>query len=176
MLPLLAFAGIGAAANAGFSIFGAASRNAAIEESMRRNQMAAEAELAQQARINDLQVMRSRRTAARTFGMIAVSAAERGVGPGGSVAALDRNAAVDESLNQYALGIEHYGADLRTRISLSNSQRALAGQGQDYLLAGLTGAIQGAQTGLSIGQGIKGIMSSPDLPPLYDVGPPKYLQ
>lgn len=165
-----------AAVGTGLSIYGATQKNDAIGSSLDANRQAARDELAQQAKINELRVQRARRTAERTMGIVSVSAAERGVGPGGSTAALQRQLAVDAADNQYAIGIEAYGADLRTRMGLENTQRSLASQGQNLLMAGLTGAIQGAQTGLSIGQGIQGAMSSPDLPPLYDVGPPKYLQ
>lgn len=174
--PFLALAALGAAANGGLSILGANARNAQIEQSMRSNNAAAAMEIQQQHRIAALQRERSRRAANRTFGLITVSAAERGVGMGGSVAAIERTAAVDEALNQNAMDIEAFGAGQRTLASLRNTQTSLASQGQSLALAGLTGAIQGAQTGLSIGQGIQGLSASPDLPPLYDMGPPKYLQ
>lgn len=165
MLPLLAIAGGMAALQGGLSMFGASSRNRQIRRSYQYNQQAAVAEMQQQARINEIQVLRTRQDASRAMGLVAVSAAERGVGMGGSTAALDRNIAIDADLNEYALEVERYGAEQRTLANLRLTNQGLAAQGQNVALAALTGAISGAQTGLSIGQGIEGLTSGVPVKP-----------
>lgn len=152
-----AFAGIGA----GLSAFGAQSRNTAINRAMDRNNRNAAEEIAAQQRIYEIQATRARKDEARTQGLVAVSAAERGVGSGGSTEALSTNIAIEGNVNQYALGLEHYGQERRTLATLQNTQEGLAGQGQSVALAALSGAVQGAQTGLSIGNGIEDLMKEP---------------
>jgi len=170
-----------AAAQGGLSIAQASARNSALSRSAASANANARTELEQQNRVAGIQTTRARQNAARVRGLITVAAASRGVGAGGSVAALERNVDQDTALNQYAIDTNHYGAGQRVLAQLANVNQNLANEGQNPLLSGVTGALQGFSTGLSIAGGIKGIMG-PEAPlPGYGelggpMGPPDYLK
>ena len=147
----------------GTSIFGANDRNRAIRKRMKANNANAAVELEQQRRIFAVQSTRSRQNAASTMGLIGVTAAERGVGSGGSVAALERNVAADQELNDYALDIERFGVERRTLSQLNLAQMGLEEQTQPLALAAFGGAAQGISTGLSIGRGLGELLGPPKM-------------
>lgn len=151
----------GGAVGAGLSVYGASERNQQIGETMNRANDAAAEEIAQQGRIAGVQTRQTREQAARIRGAIRVSTADRGVGFGGSAAALERDAAIKAGRNTDIINLNRYGSERSTLAALRNTQAQLSSQAQELWLAGLTGALGGAQTGLSIGTGIENMGRRP---------------
>lgn len=154
--PLI-IGGVTAAASTGLSLYGAAKKNAAISQAAAEAKKRAGQELDQQGKIVAVQTTRARQAAARVQGLIAVSAAARGVGSGGSAAALDRDATEQQGLDEYGIKLNQYGAQNRIFAQLDNVNQTLHNETQDPLVAGLGGALQGFGTGISIAGGLKNL-------------------
>lgn len=153
--PALALGGI----QAGLSAYQGIQNNARIRDSMARANVAASNEIAQQGRAAKFQTTRTRQDAARVRGTLGVAAAERGVGFGGSVEALDRNAAIQGEQNAQGIRLSRYGAEQSTLSQLEAAQAQLDAQSSNIFLSGLSGGISGFSTGLSIGRGIKDLQT-----------------
>ena len=155
--PSLVIGGITAAASTGLSLYGAAQKNSAISSAAEEAKKRAGQELDQQSKIVGVQTTRARQAAERVQGLIKVSAAARGLGAGGSAAALDRDAAQQEGLDQYGIKLNQFGAQNRVLAQLANVNATLSNESQDPFVAGLGGALQGFGTGISIAGGLKNL-------------------
>jgi hypothetical protein len=123
-------------------------------------------QIAQDERAAVLERTKRIREGQRAQGIIAVNAAERGVGSGGSVAALSRAALSDEGIN---VGIVNTNENARIQRSLSDLSATnihLANQSANVLTSLIEGGLKGASTGLSIDRAIP--HDTPELP-----GPPE---
>lgn len=129
-------------------------QNNAIKKSMDAQNEAAKQTLKGQTQEGDAQSNRTNRDEARVRGLNAVSAAERGVGMGGSAALLDQTAAAEGATNRYNIQASTQNRGLATLSGLNATQQQLVSHSGSVLLAGLQGGISGASTGLSIGNGI----------------------
>lgn len=157
LTPSLVIGGVTAAASTGLSLYGAAQKNAAISNAAQEAKKRAGEELAQQGKIVGVQTTRARQAAERVQGLIQVSAAARGVGAGGSAAALDRDAKEQQGLDQYGIQLQQFGAQNRVLAQLANVDQTLSNESQDPFVAGLGGALSGFGTGISIAGGLKNL-------------------
>lgn len=147
----ISFAVIGAATTA----YGANAQNQAVKRSTKKAQAAAKVQQKQLSDQVDLERRKLRIEADRVRGALRVQGAESGFETGsGSYAALEHQADVDEALNRRILDINYANEQAAAASNLTLNLDRIMQQGQNLLLAGLTGGIQGAQTGLQIGRGL----------------------
>jgi hypothetical protein len=141
-------------ASAGSSYAAARQQNAAARRSaqsaadadlIRRRQLQAQADLEKQKRIDE---------ARQIAGRIRVVSAERGVGSGGSAAALERQNAIDLSTNQGVIEQNLAAGLLSSGQSLEAQLAQLSAATRNPLLETFLGGLQGAGTGLSIAGGV----------------------
>lgn len=139
------------AASTGLALYGSSQKNDAISRSSEVASQGAAFEISQQGRIADVQSIRSQRRAEQVRGIVAVSGASRGVGAGGSVAALQRNSDIQAGLDKYSIDIDRYGAERRSLATLGNLDAQFKAEESNGLLSGLQGGLSGLSTGLSLG-------------------------
>lgn len=157
----LAIGGGLAATNAIAQGAAASQRNRQVKSQQRANNEAAQVRIAQEAEIARRSKKIYTREAARIRGLIAVQAAERGVGSGGSILALERQADFDARANRETAAANFFNAERRILSDVNQSNRALQAQSSNVVLSGLTGAAQGFQMGLSIGQSVDALTQPP---------------
>lgn len=141
---------------AGLSAFGASERNRGIQRSMDAANAATAEELRQIEAQRKLERQKRIRDAEKVRGIVAVNAAERGVGFGGSVTALDRQALYDEGTNVGTVDTNAGNAARRSLSQLSATNTSLANQSINVLASIIQGGLQGASTGLSIERAFAG--------------------
>lgn len=139
------------AASTGLALYGSAQKNDAISRSAKIANQGAAFEISQEGAIAGVQSLRSQRRAEQVRGIVAVSGASRGVGAGGSVAALQRNSDLQAGLDQYSIDVNRYGAERRTLATLGNLNAQFDAEQSNSLLSGLQGGLSGLSTGLSLG-------------------------
>ncbi len=148
-----------AAAGAGTSVMAARSQNKAIEQQMDAQAKAAgiqQQQLTQQAAVEQTQ---REREADAIRGRIRVANAESGFGTGGGTfGALMQQADFDEAFNLQILDNNLSNNLAAVKTGADANLASLESKTQNVLLQGITGAIGGASTGLSLGQGINNIM------------------
>lgn len=98
-----------------------------------------------------LERKKAARDAARIRGIISVNAAERGVGVGGSVEALLRQAELDEANNANTVDTNLSNESLNIRSEYTALESRLRGSAPNPFFAGFQGGLSGAATGLSLG-------------------------
>lgn len=146
----------GAAVGTGLGIIGANDNNRAVKRQMNAQRDAAGQELELQGRVTEAQKERIRRDNARIQGLIAVSAAERGVGSGGTTEAQRLSADSDAGFNRTTIDTNRYAAGQRTLAQLRSATESLKSQMVNPFLAGLQGGMQGLSTGISIENAMNG--------------------
>ena len=159
-MGLVAPAVIGGGIGLATSAFGANQQRKAIKQQMRDNNRAVEIELGQAKVAADRENEVIRRNAARVAGLISVSAAERGVGSSGSTAALQLSGDADAAFNRRGVAQGLYNRQESSLQSLRTGNRAVASRAPSLFMAGISGALQGATTGLQIGQGLSDMASA----------------
>jgi hypothetical protein len=103
-----------------------------------------------------LERLRNERQAAQAMGRIRASAAESGVSlASGSVMSLENQAIADQTLNQQIIDQNFQNQVARVRSGAEANLATLSSQHQSPILAGISGALGGAQTGLAIGQSVQ---------------------
>jgi hypothetical protein len=83
-------------------------------------------------------------------GRLRVAGAAAGVGLGGSFDALDEQAAVDENLNKQVINTNTTNQVASVRSGLDADLTSLASHTMSTILAGFTGGVTGAETGLRV--------------------------
>ena len=97
-------------------------------------------------------------------GRLRVAAGESGVGLGGSIEALGRQAQIDQATNLAILDSNLDNEQRRVQSGLEANLASLAAGQQNPLLAGLMGGLGGLQTGLSIASGIESVRRLDETP------------
>lgn len=139
-----------AVAGAGLSAYGANQRNKAVGRSMDAAGRAATIETQQEAAAAKLERAKRAREAEVASGRIQVLAAERGVGPSGSVAALENQVAQDQAAGDAITNQNLASQSARVRSNFDSTITSLKSQVQNGFLAALQGGFTGATTGLQI--------------------------
>ena len=139
----------GAALGAGLSIAQASARNSALDRSSASVRNAARVGYAQTYQQEAIARLKNIRESRRAQGLLRVIAAER-TGDSGAYRALSMQAAFDSEVDDWIIqtNTQHQIAAIRSRAEAALTE--LAGQAVNPILAGLTGALGGAQSGLSI--------------------------
>jgi hypothetical protein len=146
------------AASTGMAIAQARQQNKAIEQQQDLAQRNAELQSDRLRRQAEIERMRTAREADQIRGRLRVASTAAGTGRGGTYQALARQATVDESLNLQLIG-ENLNSQLQaTRLGAQSQFAELDAGISNPLLASFTGALGGAQAGLSIGRGVQEIM------------------
>lgn len=148
----VSFAVIGAAT----SVYGANAQNQAVKKSMRSAKKAAEVQQKQLQDQADLERRKLRNEAERVRGTLRVQGAESGFEFDGTYDALERQANIDEAINGIVLKQNLRNEQAAAASNLAVQLDQIAQRGQNVLLAGITGAMEGAQTGLAIGGAFSG--------------------
>lgn len=129
----------------------ARAQNKAIQRSMNSQAQAAgiqQEQLVEQAAVERRRIQNQTQ---QIEGRLRVAAGESGVGLGGSMEALGRQAQIDQATNLAILDSNLDNQQQRVQSGLEANLASLSAQTQNPLLAGLVGGINGLQTGLSIG-------------------------
>lgn len=147
-----------AAIGTGLSVMQARQQNKAMARSMDSQARAVEIQQRQLAQQAGLERMSNERREAQAIGRIRAAAGSAGVS-GGSVAALENQAAADAAINNTTILANYRNQIDAVRTGGQANLDQLASQYQSPILAGISGAMRGAQTGLAIGQGIKSFQS-----------------
>lgn len=133
------------------SAFAASRQNRAIESSIsaqRSSSTAAMGQLSEQAAAEKL---KRQREAAQVRGRLRVSAAQSGVGFGGTFAALERQADIDEQLNTLIIDKNLKAGLARVRADFTSSANQLSSGFESPFSAAIMGGLGGFETGLRIG-------------------------
>lgn len=93
-------------------------------------------------------------------GRLRVSAAASGLGLGGSFAALDQQAVIDQALNVDIINRNAAAASTNTSNDLNASLTSLQSHIINPVLAGFTGGVQGFGTGLKVGRAVNATPST----------------
>lgn len=154
----------GAAVSAATSAVAAQRQNAQIGKSMRSAQQSAQLEREAATKSADLEMRQRRNEADRIRGLISVSAAERGVGMGGSVEALQRQADYDQALNEAVIDTNLYYQTKGIEQGYKATTNRLRSQGAMPVVQALLGGLSGFSTGLQIGNGLQSMRVGADVP------------
>lgn len=145
----------GTAALGGFSSYSQAkAQNEATQDAARAQYKAVKTQNQQLSDQSALERLKSHNEANKIRSHLRVAAGESGIDFGGTYEALARQVDYDEAINA-----EIINRNLMTSTWRSNSQLQPVPGDQNPLLAALMGMMGGAQSGLSIGGSISGIMN-----------------
>jgi hypothetical protein len=151
-----ASAGLGAATGATLGVIGAVDTNKKIKRQQDSTVQAGAIQGDQAAAALSLEELKAARENRRTIGSLRVAASQAGSSDVGSYAALINEATINAAEND-AVGVGNTGRGL---LNLDTSVRAkldaLQSQKEDPLMAGIMGAVGGAQTGLSLDSAMTG--------------------
>lgn len=109
-------------------------------------------EAARQAEVDRLA---RRQEADRVRALVQVSAAERGIGTGGTVADITNSESYQAALNQYNIDRSQQYTNERIIAGYNSSTASIKSRTQNALLNAILGGAQGFSTGLSIGNNIQ---------------------
>lgn len=137
------------------SIQQARSQNAAISRAQASQVNAAAVQQEQLVEQAAVERRRIQNQTQQIEGRLRVAAGEAGVGLGGSTAALDRQAGIDQATNLTILDNNLENQQQRVTSGLEANLASLSANQQNPLLAGLVGGLGGLQTGLNIGGAIE---------------------
>lgn len=140
---------------AGTSVAGARAQNKAIDRSIKAEEKAASTQAQQVREAADLRREQRIRESRLAAGRIAASAGERGVGLTGSLAALDRQVAVDTAFNLSILGRNEQNQVRRIQSGLNANITALDARKPSPFLSLVDGGAGGFSSGLTIGKGLE---------------------
>lgn len=139
----------------GMGLYGASQANKGARRSARAAGAAAQVEADQTSRAAALERYKRRREAEMVRGRIRTLSSTAGTGVGGSVAATLRQADLDAATESAVIAEnERAGLD-RISSELTATEIALGNQTRSVLLSGLTMAMSGISTGLSLGAGFE---------------------
>jgi|GEM_PF-3703287 len=159
---LVALAGAAAATQTGLTLFTANEQNKAIQDAQNANAQAAAVRNQQLVNQSALEKAKQQRQAAQIEARIRVAAGQAGTSSSsGTFAALLQQADTDSALN-----LDILDTNLQTQLAASNAgQQAdatrLQSSAQNPLLAGISGALSGTSTGLSLAGGIQQLNKPP---------------
>lgn len=135
----------------------ASQQRSAIKRSASSAYRAADAQNTQDAAAARLEQAKRLREAQIARGRLYALAAERGVGDAGSVAALDRQISLDNSLNQQIIATNQYNQSLRVRSQYEATTAELSARAPSLFLSAFNSGLQGFQTGLQITSGLESL-------------------
>jgi hypothetical protein len=157
------------ALGAGMSLFGAVtsasaadSNNNALAEQGANATTAAGLNAEQLVAQRKLDRLKKNNERGQIVGRIRVAAAENGVGSGGSTAALERQALINESIDNQTADLNLKNQLRGLSIGLQSNLISLNSQMQSPLLAGIGGGLTGFTTGLQIGNTINAANAIPE--------------
>jgi hypothetical protein len=155
---IAAVSAIAAGIQVGTSVAGAASQNRAIKKSQTQAQQAAAVRSRQLSQQAAVEMMKREQESQRVKAAIRAAAAGAGAGfEGSSFAQLSTQAEIDRTVNQQIADTDLGFTLNRVSSDLSANLSSLESQRQNMLVAGLTGAAQGVQTGLNFYSGFSAI-------------------
>lgn len=154
-----------AAASGAMSASAASQQNKAIRRAMKSEQEAADLQTDQlHASFNKGRADNLKKASALE-GHIRVLSGAKNIGTPGTTEALLRQKDYDEAENAIVMEENYLNQAERVRSGLQANLNTLASRSQNKLIAGISGAVGGAGTGLQIGLGLKeaGILKPPNV-------------
>lgn len=139
----------------GMGLYGASQANKGARRAARAAGDAGQVEADQTSRAAALERYKRRREAEMVRGRIRTLSSTAGTGVGGSITATLRQADLDAATESAVIAEnERAGLD-RISSELTATEIALGNQTRSVFLSGLTGALSGISTGLSLGAGFE---------------------
>lgn len=152
---------IGGTLGAASSAFGTMEQNDALSQQASNATTAAGLNAEQLVEARKLDRLKKLNDREQLVGRTRVAAAENGTGMGGSQAALERQALIDESINNQ-IADKNFNAQMRAlKIGLQSQLVTLNSQMANPLLSGIAGGLAGATTGLTIGNTVNAANAIP---------------
>lgn len=132
----------------------ASAANRAAKRGYRAEQRSALLQTDEVARQAEIDRLARRQEADRVRALIQVSAAERGVGTGGTVADITNSESYQAALNQYSIDRSQQYNNERIIAGYQSNVASIKSRTQSVMLNAILGGAQGFSTGLSIGNNI----------------------